>query len=246
MTITSFDALRDWFMANGKGDDMSPHWNLYGSQYGQTDTRVVSNTRLDDMNESFNYLQQTIRNLNNPDGARFRVMQFPKGKPNHPTANVYVQIFERQGSGGAPMASIGSLPEGYVAKTDLDKALAEARRQWELERKIDELEAAVNTPPEDWTEKFIAGVERIGATPIGAVLMAKILGGPLPPMPGINGTPGAAAGSHTDETDDEDQFFTDIEATAQTLGITDNELASKMRKLVETNPTMAQQILSTL
>lgn len=257
MTISNFDDLRFWFFSNQNSkqksdpgnEENAPHWSLYSMDYGKSDTRVAYNNRISDMEDSFKLLVQSVRAMNNPDGTKFRVQTHAVGRPTHPNAQAYIQVFEGK-SGPATQqglpAMIGAHPDGYVSRTELQEKIEEARKQWELERKVEDLEAQINGPSDDPTEKFIAGFERIMQTPVGQMLAMKLLGTTqlpaMPTMQTMNGTPGASTpGSAADELND--TFEDDIEATANALGISDTELAAKMRRLVEQNPTIAQQLL---
>lgn len=246
MNITSFDDLRYWFFGNQKAtDEQSPHWSLYSMDYGKSDTRVSFNNRLSDMEEAFQALVKSIRIHNNPDGTRFRVQTHPVGKPNNPTANTFVEVYEKGGQN--VQAGIGSLPAaaGYMSRDDVARMMTEEREKWEMKREIEDLKAAINAPPEDWTEKFIAGVERIGQTPLGAVLMSKLLGAPMPPlsqMAQMNGTPGTSAGDENAE----DHFDENMDFLSEKLGVPDAEIVAKMRRFVEQDTATAKAFLNSL
>ena len=242
MTITRIEDLRTWFMNNQRAGELSPHWNLYSLDYSKNDVRTTFYDRSDNMEDSFDFLVTSLRMLNNPDGSKFRVMQFPSKKANNPTGIVNVQIHNHtQQQQVAGIAGIGHL-DGYIGKQEVTDMISAAKEKWEMEHRIAALEEQLSAPANDWTEKLMAGLERISGTPFGQVIAAKMLGlapgAALPfPMPqAVNGTP---------ETDDEpgDNFDEDIEATAKMLGVSDAQLAAKMRALVTANPEMARSLL---
>lgn len=256
MTVTSFPALQRWFENQSRGEKASPHWTLYAVDYGQKDTRVIFNDRLDDMGASFEFLVNSIRDLNNPQGTKFRIQTYaPKGH-NNPTGNVLVQIYENgnaplggnQNSGiagiGAPL--VGYIPEELV-EIKIAGALAQAHKEWELNQRLKEMEDRLNAPPDDMVEKITATVERISQTPMGAALIgmlaAKMGVSPAALMaPAMNGTPATA--DEDPPGPDEEEFFDNMEATANKLGVTEHVLARKLRELVTANPEMAKQLLA--
>jgi hypothetical protein len=246
--ITSFENLRAWFMANVREGETSPHWSLFGTNYGVKDDRISFNTRLDDMDASFDFLASTIRMLNNPDGKVFRVQQYPKGKANNVTGQVSVQIFEGKSNSAAPVAGIGSLPDmsAYIGRNEVAALIAEHQEKWEMKQRIRELEDQLESPAGDWTDKLMQGLERIGATPFGAVIAARLMNlppGALPPMMSapMNGTP---TPDHAHAPDaDADDFDDNIDAAAEALGITPEAMAAKLRTLVTANPEMARTFL---
>lgn len=250
MTITSFDNLGDWFRAQQRGDDVAAHWNLYGTRFGETEKRVAFNTSIDDKEESFRYLTQNIRSLNNPDGSVFRLQVFPRGKQNNPTGTIYVQIFEKSqapantaaaaGVAGLP-AGVGSIQE-YVA----DKLETE-RLKWEIAQLKDQL----NAPATGWERM----VDTIGAIPgIDKVLQAIVVGvvSKFSPqaMPAIqtamNGTPDTGEQDHDDqvEGDPTQVFMSNINEASQALGTDPLTLSRKLNALIQAQPELARQLIS--
>ena len=244
MTIINFGDLHKWFMAQGRGEDKGVHWNLYATDYGQRDTRLIFNDRFDDPQESFDYLQTNIRMLNNPDGTKFRVQTFPPRKPTHPTGTALVQIFEK----GSNLPSTYNVPTiAGLPATDIqeqiDKAVAEAQKTWEMEARIRGLEERLASPdPDDYIEKITTIVERVSRTPIGVAIM-----GIAAQKMGID--PAAIMGMATDadgQSDvppEDDQFFSDMADAANQLGTDEHTLARKLKQLIKANPEMAQSLL---
>lgn len=260
MGISTFPDLRSWFFAGvrNKGEGQSesaPHWNLYAGDYGAREVRIMSNTRISDMDESFAHLEQSIRAQNNPDGTRFRVQTYAPGKANNPTAETYVQIYERsQAPANAPQpAGIAGLPAGVNSIQEyVNERLKTERLQWEL----DALKEQMNAPGDVW-ERVIEHVS--GIPGIDKVLQAVAIGlvSKFNPqaMPAIqtamNGTP--TAGSQQDDDDEADAtganpeqvFQTNIGVMCQTLGTDPVTLSKKLKDLVLKNPEMALQLMQT-
>lgn len=244
MTIISFADLHKWFMNQGRGEDKGVHWNLYSVDYGQRDTRVVFNDRIDDAQESFEYLQSNIRMLNNPDGTKFRVQTFPPRKPTHPTGTALVQIFEKGGNlpGTYNVPSIAGLPSTDI-KEEIAKAVAEAKKTWEMEARIQGLEERLASPdPDDYIEKITTIVERVSRTPIGVAIMgiaAQKMGIDPAAIMGL----ASDAEAQSDIPPEDDQFYSDIADAASTLGVDEHTLARKLKQLIKQNPEVAKSLL---
>lgn len=245
MTITSFNDLREWFRfgfdkgvrATEEGrETTSPYWTLYAVGLGGKDTVLAFNDRLTGLDESYTALVESIRRMNNPTGSMFRVFQTYRPRFNNATQETRVQIFENNLVPAAPQSpGIGSLV-GYVEESKIAEILRTHREKWEMERRMDELEAQL-AAPKDWTDTLINGLERIGQTPVGAMLMAKYLGAPLPPVPSP-----AVTGTHTPDdadnpdSDDLDPELDTLEELAKANGLTLKQFLAKTAALAQSQP----------
>lgn len=248
MTITTFDDLQRWFYAQQRDEKPAAHWNLYGVNYGEKDSRVAFNTRLDEMDASFDFLASTIRQLNHPDGAKFRLQTFPKGAPNNPTAQVNIQIYERaMAPATASVAGLGSTPVGI---NDVERYVDEKVRVAMLERDNEELRAQINSPA-NGIERLIALITEIPG--IGDVLkvaaaglVTKLNPAAAPAVAAaMTGTPAAGGHDTDDETEDpQTVFLTNIEQASQTLGVDAVTLARRLNALVQENPAAAKSLLT--
>lgn len=244
MTIISFADLQKWFINQGRGEDKGVHWNLYAVDYGQRDTRVVFNDRYDTVDESFEFLKSNIQMLNNPDGTRFRVQTFPPRKPTHPTGTAFVQIFEKASNLPSTynVPTIAGLPATDI-KEQVDKAVAEARKTWEMEARIAGLEERLASPdPDDYIEKITTIVERVSRTPIGVAIMgiaAQKMGIDPAAIMGL----ATDADGQSDVPPDDNQFYDDIADAANTLGVDEHTLARKLKQLIKQNPEVAKSLL---
>ena len=255
MTITSFENLQKWFYGQQRNDDeVAAHWNLYGTRFGETEKRVSFNTTINDKDASFAYLAETIRQLNNPDGAMFRIQVFPKGKPNNPTGNVFVQIFEKTAPNSvmapAPAnAAISGLPAGVGSIAEyVQKEVEMARLKWEL----DDLRAQVNAPNNGWERavETISGIPGIDKAlqALVAGLVTKFNPAAAPAVQAaMTGTPDTGEHDEDDDTDTGDaqaQFALNINSAANALQTDPLTLAKRINSLVKQNPDIAKQLLA--
>lgn len=252
MGISSFADLRQWFFAGvkGKGEGLleaAPHWNLYAGDYGAKEVRIMFNNRINDMDESFSFLESVIRAQNNPDGTRFRIQTYAPGKVNNPTAETYVQIYEKsQAPATTHPAGIAGLPAGVGSvEAYVDQRLKMAELQWENKQ----LQEQINAPAEKW-ERIIEHVS--GLPGIDKVLQALAVGlvskfNPAA-MPAVqaamNGTPSATGEHEHDEADDPNTVFLQhIQAASAALGTDPVTMAKKLNALIQNNPDMARQLM---
>jgi len=257
MTITSFESLQKWFYGQQRNDDeVAAHWNLYGTRFGETEKRVSFNTTINDKDGSFSYLAETIRQLNNPDGSTFRIQVFPKGKPNNPTGNVYVQIFEKSSAANSVMAptsasgaAISGLPPGvgsiqeYVNK-EVEMAM--------LKKEVQDLKDALSQPNNGWERavETISGIPGIDKAlqALVAGLVTKFNPGAAPAVQAaMAGTPSVAYHGEHDEDDSDDPqtvFAENINAAANMLHTDPLTLSKKINALVQSNPEVAKQLLN--
>lgn len=253
MGISSFADLREWFFAcvKGKngGEEASPHWNLYAGDYGAREVRILTNTRIGDMDESYNFLERTIRAQNNPDGTRFRVQTFAPGKANNPTAETYIQIYERSAAPASPAAhtaGIAGLPVGVGSVEQyVDQRLQMERLKWEN----DDLKAQLNAPANGWermleTISGVPGIEKVLQT-LAVGLISKFSPSAMPAVQAaMNGTPTAPTGEgDTDDDDPEEAFQNNIGAVCQALGTDPVTLSKKLKELTLQNPDFARGLL---
>lgn len=232
--IRNIKSLEKWFRTIG-----APYFTLSYAG-GAANQVILRNTAVGDMDTAWEQLETQVLAQSEVGRATMHLIVYNKEKgANNPDGRTNIDMSPNQAAVG--VAGIGSLQTGYFDESKIagmiEEAKAKEREKWEMERRIDDLEAQINAPSDDWTEKLMAGIERIGATPFGQMIAMKFLGGPLPQMPvgNVAGTPSAV-----DESGD--TFDEDIQSTAAILGVDDATLARKMRQLVESNPEAAKQI----
>lgn len=211
--------------------------------------RLTSNTRISDMDESYNFLENSIRMQNNPEGTRFRVQTFAPGKANNPTAETHIQIYERSAApanSAAHTAGIAGLPVGVGSVEQLVQQHVQMERlKWENE----DLRAQLNAPSSGWervldTISGVPGIEKVlQALAVGVV--SKFSPQAMPAVQAaMTGTPSAPAGEgDTDDEDPEEAFQNNIGAACQAIGTDPVTLSKKLKELITTNPEMARQLL---
>lgn len=253
MGISSFADLRQWFFAGikQKGEDAAeaaPHWNLYAGDYGTREVRIMFNNRISDMAESFQFLENSIRAQNNPDGTRFRVQTYAPGKPNNPTAETYVQIYEKSASPATQQPSgIAGLPAGVGS---IEAYIGERVQMEQLKWENQQLREQLGAPTATWERVMehvasIQGIDKVlQALAIG--LVSKFNPQAMPAMQAaMNGTPNAPNGEHDDDdTASPDEVFQqNIMETAQRLGVDPVTLSKKLNSLSRENTDLAKSLL---
>lgn len=256
MTLTKYEDVQRWFNSNQAeaGEDGNAknavHWTLYGGNYGEKEARLLSNQRINKPDESLAYLIESIRMMNNPPGAKFRIQIYRPNNANNYTAQTYVQIFDNAtapATGSAPQAGIGSLPaafpENYIQER-IDLAL--------LKRENEELKAAINGPGNTWERllDIISQSEPLSMALAG--LISNVTGKPLPALQQaarpVTGSPAPDEENDTDEgspdADPQTVFADSINAAAAGLDTDPLTMARKLRKIVRDNPAFAKQIFS--
>lgn len=256
MTISNFNDLRAWFAfgfdkgvktAEEGRENNSPYWTLYSVGLGGRDTVLAFNDRLTSLDDSYTALVESIRRMNNPQGSMFRVFQTYKPRHNVATQEARVQVFENnqlaQQSNQPP--SIGGLV-GYVEKSEMHSIIAAEREKWETQQRIKDLENQIESPG-DWTEKLINGIDRIGQTPIGAMLMAKLMGvnpQQFSPAP-INGPQGAHTQDLEEDSDEDLEGELDaLQAIANANGLTLKQFLSKTASVAKAQPGAVSMLVN--
>jgi len=242
MTITSYNDLREWFFGNNRKGKPAPYWTLYGQAYGKNDTISARNHSIDEVEQAYTDLEDSIRRQNHPEGQRFRVLQSDVPGGNNPVAQVFVQVSSTGVQNN--VAGIGSLPGsgfGYMTEADFSRRMAEEKTRWDLEQKVKQLEDRINAPEEaDPVEKTVAVIERLANTAAGAAIISKLTGIPASElMQGIHGT---AAPDEEIPADDQ-TFYDNIQQSAELLGTSPHVLADRMKKLIQKDPETAKLLL---
>lgn len=237
--ITTLEGLRDWFYTL-----QTPFWTLRYYKPGGTGERIALNDSESNLDGSWSMLSRCVADQSRNSRAQMQVLVYEAGKANNYKAMTNLEL---NGSGAAlaAVAGIGTLPQ--PSKADIDSRIAGAveaeRERWELQARIAQLEEERERP--DPADKIISVVERLANTPVGTALIARIMGVPLQPV-AVSNVAGTPKGHNDSDSEEEDTFAEDIDATAEILGVSDVELAAKLRKLVETNPAMAKNLLNSV
>ena len=215
--MTDFVALDRWFKI---GETSA--WILsrgFNEQHAGRSNRIYSQSNTDmSKEESFALLQQLIED-NSASGGDFTVYVQPRTGTVGQSAHYRVIGVETMPAnsrlaglpGGAPMV-------GYVSAQELAEKLASEKRMWELERKLEDMEAAAaESMPlakaalgqiiEDGTLSRV--VEQL--TPAVGQIIANFLSKLIPTAPqatvAMSGFPAAAAdGPGTDAAEEPEQY----------------------------------------
>lgn len=246
MTLTKYEDLQYWFNSNQSSDESGTgavHWTLYGGNYGEKEIRLMSNTRVNVPSESLAFLVDTIRRMNNPSGAKFRVQIYKPGSPNNYTAQTFVQVFDGQQNPELRQQTavgIGNLPahmgESYIQER-IDLAL--------LRKENEELKNAA-TGTESLGErifKLINENPEISSAIAGLITSVAAKNG-LP----VSALPRPVTGSpESDDNDGENPetvFIQNIQQAAGQLNTDPVSLAKGLNRLIQQNPEFAKQIFS--
>ena len=134
--ITTFEGLEQWFKSN----EDHPFWTLYHGAFKGRGDICASNRTISDMNMAFSMLVDQIK-IQSRGGGIFRIFQAPKARSNQ-GFNTTLRISDSiQGIHGTVSNNQGMV--GFVAKNEVAEMVQKERETWEKEKKIEELESAV-------------------------------------------------------------------------------------------------------
>lgn len=251
MTVTNYNDLRGLFLQNSTEKRPAPYWTLYAVGLGAKDTIIHRNELVDNLENSFGLLAETIRRVNNPAGTVFRVFQTDRPGGNMSVAEYRVQIFDSANPNAQHVAGIGSLPalSGYIGEAEVQKRLKEAEEKWELKQEIRELRAELEAS--NWIGKIPDILEKVAASPIGAVFMAKMMNVPIsttmPTAAPVTGTPASDTHNGPDHTEDEDERISNaIDEIEDSTGLSAAELLEKIARVARHNPEYIKNVASQL
>lgn len=232
--IRDIESLKRWFFANGK-----PYYTL--SYQNQQNHVILRNTVNDDMEAAWETLRTTVLSQAEYGRATLHCIVYEKDKSNNPTARTNIDVMPNQIPAGAQMAGIGYLPASLTTD-DIEKAVAAAKKEWEMERRIQDLEAERDTPA-DAVEKWIGRIMAFSQTPVGLALIGKIAGYPMPPVSEhqVNGSHESDANQNA--PDDLDGELDILETIAENNGITLKELLKRTAMLAKQQPGMVSMLI---
>ena len=234
--LSNLDAVERWFLSNE-----SPYYTLsyYSTASPTGQGQVIGrNTKEGDIGNAWLRLRSLIMDQTGFGRAQLHVLVYDTpGSANTPKARTNIDILSGS-TGPAQVAGIGSIPQGYLSKADVMNAIDHARERWELEARIQALEA---TPEPDFSEKMVNAFERIGSTPVGAMIMAKFLGAPMPMPQPVNGTQEAKS-TDTEEQEDVNPELDDLEELARANGMTLKQFLSKTATLAKDQPAVVAML----
>lgn len=206
--MTSIEDLRTWWEA----DNERPYFTLYrGTRATKASDIIIRNDTIEDLEPAWDMLEQMLT-INSTEGGEFTILRADKPKSNYGMKGVVVLSHARAtpavaGIPGMPFIGAGQNIQSFIAG-EIEKE----REKWELSKKVDDLEAAINAKQEgSLVERALNRVidgDKLDAL-IG-VLIDKFLspkGAHVPSHVAVSGAPGAAP----------DQFQYDTERIAAAL-----------------------------
>lgn len=248
--ITSLENLRQWWEVDNK----SPYWTLYRGSRSSKGTDVIArNDTLDDHETSWDMLEQMI-SINSQEGGEFTILRTDKPKGNF-GPKVVVILSHAPAYQGAPSVSgipglpfVAGSPQGIQAY--IADEVKKERHSWELEKKVEDLEAAINAKQEG--SLFERAINKLIETDkIGnllEIIIAKAMGptgAPQMSHVAVSGMPGA---SQADTPTNQFQYDTVRVANAMErirVYFPDiHETLEKLANYIETNPEMAKTIFN--
>lgn len=206
--INSYDGLETWFRRIG-----SNRWNLYRGHVDKvSDNRSTIIYKLDsnevDLEESWRLLREMLE-INSGAGGNFTVY-VPGKAQNHGFSSFFTAPNTLPARSAGIAGFEGNAAYGLIPQSDVDKLLAREKKVWELERRLEDMEAAsgaqlsgfdrvVNNLLEDGT--LGAVIQQIAGYGLG-ILAAKLGVGAAAPaavsMSGFN----QGDTAHDDEDDE--------------------------------------------
>lgn len=134
--LTSIDNVKWWF-DNLPFDDR--RWKLYHGHIDNMALRsklFMESKKSVEPEEAWDLLRQALQ-VSSQIGGKYTLYVPISDRANHgPNAKINLNEVQKANS------SIGGIPEGYISSNELERRLHEQRHKIELERRIEDLEAA--------------------------------------------------------------------------------------------------------
>ena len=232
-TIKHGEDLKAWFDLNG-----CPFWKLRDSK--ERNGKVIASNygkdAVEDLKDSFNRLDTNL-SFFKEEGASLWLST----KKVNDTAEYYNEINVKvipiflQGSEGIGNINMQMQP----ATVNIAGEIARAKKEWDMERKLDEMEAQINAPPMDWFTRGTEIVNGLMQNPVIAGLVAKYAGVGLG-----TATIGEYAHDAATPLEESDDLETAIEYFNE-AGFTEKEIL-KFAKFVKSNPGVAKEMFKNL
>ncbi len=181
--ISNLEDLEVWF----KSID-SPKWKLYNGHMDKISNDKFNSQEMDmsDVDESWMKLKSILKMSSNEGGefTLFMPLHNNRGPRTKISLNMPPKVHGIRGYGyGAPML-------GYVPQDEVDRRIAQERRTWELERRVEDL-AAENEAKLSFGERlFEKVVEEVDLNQVAGLLGGFLKkGGPSGINPSIQAEP---------------------------------------------------------
>ncbi len=259
--INSYDGLETWFRRIG-----SNRWNLYRGHVDKvSDNRSTIIYKLDsnevDLEESWRLLREMLE-INSGAGGNFTVY-VPGKAQNHGFSSFFTAPNTLPARSAGIAGFEGNAAYGLMQQSDVDKLLAREKKVWELERRLEDMEAAsgaqlsgfdrvVNNLLEDGT--LGAVIQQIAGYGLG-ILAAKLGVGAAAPaavsMSGFNQDDTFDASEHLEKVaayeEEKEDYAIDLIDRFRTHFQSEQELRSFLEKVAaffEKNPELAKNFFN--
>lgn len=136
--INNLDQLQFWFEKLGKAE-----WNLYRGHLNKVSPSalIYKNEEPLSVEESYQLLVEMMQ-MNSNGGGRFTVYVPDKSSNRGCTVKVGLNIQEKASAGLGGFNPSAQL-QGLVSVGEVDRKIAEAREKWDLERRLEDMEIAL-------------------------------------------------------------------------------------------------------
>lgn len=234
------EVFKDWFKSND-----APFWQMRDNK-DRTGKFIATNTggtAISGIDESFVRLENAI-NWFKADGGSFWISTKKNNNESGFTNEVNVIVAAPYSADSAGMAGIGNINhQMQPAAVNIGAELTRAKKEWDLERKLEDLEAQINAPPEkDWIARSTEIINGLLQNPIIAGIAAKVAGLNPAMMAQVGGE--YAPDSATPLEEESGDLETAIEYFNE-AGFNDKEIL-KFAKFVKSNPEMAKGMFKNL
>ena len=135
--INNYEDLRTWFELNEE-----TRWNLYNGFVTKfNNVHVLAKQENNDLDkeESYNLLKQII-SMNSSRGGQFTVYMIGPGNRG-PMVHVGIDSATMPGVGGYGAMAGNPYMQGLVPISEIDERIRRERQTWDMERRIEDLEA---------------------------------------------------------------------------------------------------------
>lgn len=230
--------LKVWFDLNG-----CPFWKLRESR--EKNGRVISSNfgkeAVDTLEQSYERLDTILKMYQKDEGATLWLNTKKEnnegGYSNEINVKVVPAFLDTQ------IAGIGNInTQMQPAAVNIGAEIARAKKEWDLERKLEDLEAQINAPQTDWITRGTEILNGLMQNPIIAGFAAKIAGLDMSAMAQVSG--GEHVPDHHTPVEESDDLDTALEIFNET-GFSDSDLL-KLAKFVKRDPKTAKNLFNQL
>lgn len=204
--MTSMESIRTWWEA----DPERPYFSLYrGTRGTKPSDIIIRNDTLGELEPAWEMLEQMLT-INSGEGGEFTILRTDKPKSNYGMKGVVVLSHATATPAIAGIPGMPFIGAGHNIQTYIAGEIEKEREKWDLAKKVEDLEAAINAGQQgSWLdrigEKIIEGDT---LNNLVNLIVAKLMPqAPKASHVAVSGAPGAA-------TDDQFQYDTERIASA--------------------------------